>query len=189
MSAAAEQPLMKKNKLTAGDLVTIGIFATMMKASSLLIALIGGGMNPIALILKNAVYMIILIAALYKVRKPGTLLLMMLISLLVSILIMGSGVTQLPFLLAATLLGEAIIFICGRYKNLGGIIFGALITELALKASSVLLAYLNIRNTPEMAGMIVIMLVIVGVGLIGTFIGAIISIPFIRELRHAGIVR
>ena len=55
------------------DLVMIGVFAAAIKLTSLLIALAGGGMNPISLILKNLVFTSLLIVLLLKVRKLGTL--------------------------------------------------------------------------------------------------------------------
>ena len=38
----------------ARDLVVIGVFAATAKLSTVLIAMVGGGMNPVSLLLKNA---------------------------------------------------------------------------------------------------------------------------------------
>ena len=51
------------------ELVMIGVFAAAIKLSSLLIALAGGGMNPVTLILKNLVFttlLIVLLACLWR---------------------------------------------------------------------------------------------------------------------------
>ena len=69
---------------SARELVLVGVFAAATKLSSLLIALAGGGMNPVSLIVKNIVFTTLLIVLLTKVRKPGTLLLFTLVSTVVS---------------------------------------------------------------------------------------------------------
>ena len=51
------------------ELVMIGVFAAAIKLSSLLIALAGGGMNPVTLMLKNLVFTTLLIVLLAKVKK------------------------------------------------------------------------------------------------------------------------
>ena len=43
------------------ELVMVGVFAAAIKLSSLLIALAGGGMNPVSLLLKNLVFTTLLI--------------------------------------------------------------------------------------------------------------------------------
>lgn len=68
----------------ARELVLIGVFAAAAKLSSLLIALAGGGMNPIGLVAKNLVYTTLMIVLLTKVPKWGTLLLFTVISMIVS---------------------------------------------------------------------------------------------------------
>ena len=40
----------------ARDLVVIGVFAATAKLSTVLIAMVGGGMNPVSLLLKNVVF-------------------------------------------------------------------------------------------------------------------------------------
>ena len=55
----------------ARDLVVIGVFAATAKLSTVLIAMVGGGMNPVSLLLKNVVFTTLLVIMLYKVRQPG----------------------------------------------------------------------------------------------------------------------
>lgn len=76
------------------ELVTIGVFAALVKVSSLLVALIGGGMNPLTLILKNLLFTSLLLVLLFKIRKPGTLLLFNAVSIMVSMLLMGGGLDR-----------------------------------------------------------------------------------------------
>ena len=64
------------SRWTAQELVVLGVFAAAAKISSLLIALAGGGMNPVMLILKNLVFTTLLVVLLTKVPKSGTLLLL-----------------------------------------------------------------------------------------------------------------
>lgn len=67
---------------SAHELVVIGVFAAAAKVSTLLVALAGGGMNPVSLLLKNLIYTTLLVVMLYRVRKAGTLLLFSLVSML-----------------------------------------------------------------------------------------------------------
>lgn len=47
--------------LNASDLVFIGVFATAAKISSVVIALAGGGIDPLALIAKNIIVAVLLV--------------------------------------------------------------------------------------------------------------------------------
>ena len=87
------------------ELVLIGVFAAAAKLSSLLIALAGGGMNPVSLVAKNLVFTTLLIVLLTKVPKFGTLLLFTAVSMIVSVCLMGGSLTLLPSSLVAALVG------------------------------------------------------------------------------------
>ena len=50
----------------ARDLVVIGVFAATAKLSTVLIAMVGGGMNPVSLLLKNVVFTTLLVIMLYS---------------------------------------------------------------------------------------------------------------------------
>ena len=91
----------------ARDLVVIGVFAATAKLSTVLIAMVGGGMNPVSLLLKNVVFTTLLVIMLYKVRQPGTLSLFVIVSALVNFLLLGGNVTLIPPMLAAALVSEA----------------------------------------------------------------------------------
>ena len=61
--------LPKKRYWQVRELIVIGIFAALIKVSTLLIAIAGGSMNPVTLVLKNIVATSLLVVLLYKVRK------------------------------------------------------------------------------------------------------------------------
>ena len=63
------KPQWIKRRWEPRELVLIGVFAAAAKLSSLLIALAGGGMNPISLLGKNLVYTTLMIVLLTKVPK------------------------------------------------------------------------------------------------------------------------
>ena len=71
---------------SARELVVLGVFSAAAKLSTLLVALVGGGMNPVSLLAKNLIFTTLLVVMLYKVRKPGTLALFVLVNMLISML-------------------------------------------------------------------------------------------------------
>ena len=71
---------------SAHDLVVLGVFSAAAKLSTLVVALAGGGINPVTLLLKNLIFTTMLVVILYKVRTPGTLVLFMLVNMLGSLL-------------------------------------------------------------------------------------------------------
>ena len=97
------------------ELVTIGIFAAAIKLSALLIALAGGGMNPVTLLLKNLVFTTLLIVLVSKVRKFGTLTLFTAVSMVVSVLLMGGSVALLP----AAIVGGVSFILYGMIAAIG----------------------------------------------------------------------
>ena len=58
---------MKKRYFNCRELVVIGVFAASVKVVTMLIALAGGGLNPVSLILKNLVFTTLMVVLLYKV--------------------------------------------------------------------------------------------------------------------------
>ena len=167
------------------ELVTIGVFAAVIKASTLLVAFMGGGMNPLTLIAKNCLFAMLMIVLLHKVPRAGTLTLATLINILVSFVLMGQGMLSIPGAILVCLLAEGIIALCGGYKKTSAIVLGVLFFELGTKAYSMFMSYLTMR---EQAGMIISVAIFVAIGTLGTFIGLYCGIRFTRELRHAGII-
>ncbi len=168
------------------DLVTIGVFAAVTKVSSLLVALVGGGMNPLTMILKNLVFTTLVVVLLYKVRKFGTLLLFVLVSTIISMLLMGGNLFLLPPMLLAGLLAEGIIVVSGGYTKSLQLLIGVGLYDLLYKSSALALSWLYMREQPELLVMATIAVVI---GYLGSIIGLFTGMLFVRELRHACIIR
>ncbi len=168
------------------DLVTIGVFAAVTKVSSLLVALIGGGMNPLTMVLKNLIFTTLVVVLLYKVRKFGTLTLFILVNTLISMLLMGGNLFLLPPMLLAGLLAEGIIVMFGGYTKSVLLILGVGIYDLLYKSSALALSWLYMREQQELLIMATIAVVI---GYAGSLIGLFTGIFFVKELRHACIIR
>ncbi len=168
------------------DLVTIGVFAAVTKVSSLLVALVGGGMNPLTMILKNLIFTTLVVVLLYKVRKFGTLTLFILVNTLISMLLMGGNIFLLPPMMLAGLLAEGIIVLFGGYTKSVLLIFGVGIYDLLYKSSALALSWLYMREQQELLIMATIAVVI---GYAGSLIGLFTGIFFVKELRHACIIR
>lgn len=64
--------------------------------------MVGGGMNPVSLLLKNMVFTTLLVVMLFKVKQSGTLTLFVIVSTLVNFLLLGGNITLIvPMLVAA----------------------------------------------------------------------------------------
>ena len=170
----------------ARDLVVIGVFAATAKLSTVLIAMVGGGMNPVSLLLKNVVFTTLLVIMLYKVRQPGTLSLFVIVSALVNFLLLGGNVTLIPPMLVAALVSEAVMKFV---KSLGwkGAVFGGVgCFDFLSKGLSLAVSYLMMRESPALMAVV---LPIVLIGYAGSLIGLYTGYRSMKELRHAGIVR
>ena len=168
------------------DLVVIGIFSAVTKVASLLVALVGGGMNPVTLILKNLIFTTFTIVLLYKVRKFGTLILFLLVNAIVSMLLMGGGLFLIPPMIVAGLVAEGLIVLLGGYGKSLNLMLGVGIYDLAFKVSALGVSWLYTREQPEM---LVMSAIIVAIGYIGAICGLFSGAYFVRELRHACIIR
>ncbi len=168
------------------DLVTIGVFAAVTKVSSLLVALVGGGMNPLTMVLKNLIFTTLVVVLLYKVRKFGTLTLFVLVITIISMLLMGGNLFLLPPMLVAGLLAEGIIVMFGGYRKSVLLILGVGLYDLLYKSSALALSWLYMREQQELLVMATIAVVI---GYAGSLIGLFTGIFFVKELRHACIIR
>ncbi|MEI6892232.1 MAG: MptD family putative ECF transporter S component [Pontiella sp.] len=170
------------------SLIVVGLFTALNKVVSLLIALIGGGMNPVTMMLKNGVATALLIVMVSRVRKFGVLALYTLIAQVVSFLIAGGGlITLLPAFLLAGLISDSIIHWCGGYRKLSAVVFGVAMYDLLGRVISLSWSFLTVR---ENEGMFIFGAVVVGLGYLGCLlIGIPCGIKFTKELRHAGIIR
>lgn len=168
------------------ELVVIGVFSALIKLSSLLIAIAGGGMNPVTLALKNLVATMLLIVLLAKVKKPGTLLLFVIISSIVSALLSSGQLFLLPGLAMAALIGEAILWIGRRRNDSVSILLGIAAFDLLSRVISLSISYVMFR---ESIGLFVMASIFVSIGYFGCLLGLGSGILFTRELKHAGIIR
>lgn len=170
----------------ARDLVVIGVFAATAKLSTVLIAMVGGGMNPVSLLLKNVVFTTLLVIMLYKVRQPGTLSLFVIVSALVNFLLLGGNVTLIPPMLAAALVSEAVMKFVKSLGWKGAVFWGVGCFDFLSKGLSLAVSYLMMRESPAMMAVV---LPIVLIGYAGSLIGLYTGYRSMKELRHAGIVR
>lgn len=170
----------------ARDLVVIGVFAATAKLSTVLIAMVGGGMNPVSLLLKNVVFTTLLVIMLYKVRQPGTLSLFVIVSALVNFLLLGGNVTLIPPMLAAALVSEAVMKFVKSLGWKGAVFWGAGCFDFLSKGLSLAVSYLMMRESPALMAVV---LPIVLIGYAGSLIGLYTGYRSMKELRHAGIVR
>ena len=148
------------------ELVLIGVFAAAAKLSSLLIALAGGGMNPVSLIAKNLVFTTLLIVLLTKVPKFGTLL--------------------LPSSLLAALVGELFVKLTGGETKPWAPWVAAGLYDLVSKGLSLGVSYLFMRESPQLLWTVAPIVIL---GYAGSLIGLWFGWKTVGELKHAGFVR
>ena len=170
----------------ARDLVVIGVFAATAKLSTVLIAMVGGGMNPVSLLLKNVVFTTLLVIMLYKVRQPGTLSVFVIVSALVNFLLLGGNVTLIPPMLVAALVSEAVMKFVKSLGWKGAVFWGVGCFDFLSKGLSLAVSYLMMRESPALMAVV---LPIVLIGYAGSLIGLYTGYRSMKELRHAGIVR
>lgn len=170
----------------ARDLVVIGVFAATAKLSTVLIAMVGGGMNPVSLLLKNVVFTTLLVIMLYKVRQAGTLSLFVIVSALVNFLLLGGNVTLIPPMLVAALVSEAVMKFVKSLGWKGAVFWGVGCFDFLSKGLSLAVSYLMMRESPALMAVV---LPIVLIGYAGSLIGLYTGYRSMKELRHAGIVR
>ncbi len=186
MQDTAFQTPAKRPHWSAHELVVLGVFAATTKVLSLLIALAGGGMNPVSLLAKNLIYTTLLIIMLYKVRKTGTLSLFVLVNILISMLLMGGSATLIPSMFGAALVAELLLLGTGGVKKSWGPLLAVGLFDFFYRIFSLGMSWLYVRENPAMLYMAI---PIIGLGYIGALIGLYTGYKSVGELRHAGIVR
>jgi energy-coupling factor transport system substrate-specific component len=176
-----------KGIFDTSDLVTIGLFAAGAKASSLFLALIGGGMNPLTMVLKSAVYAALLVVMLTKVPKTGALTLANLVGALLGFFLMGQGMLSVPALVAGTLLVELGLKVAGGLEKRPGLAILAVgLSELLIRFINIGLSYLQVREQPQLLAMVII---VVCFSYAGILLGLVGGHFMTKELRHAGLLR
>ena len=175
-----------KHHWSIQELVTIGVFAAAAKVITMVVALAGGGMNPVTLLIKNLIFTTFFIVMLYKVRKSGTIMLFTFVSLIVSLLLMGAEASTSLGMFMASFVGEFFILLFGGMKNKYAPIIGVAAFDLSYRVLSMFLAYMVMRETPEIVYAVI---PIIAIGYLGAVIGLYTGIKAVKELRYAGIVR
>lgn len=180
---------MNKLKLTVSDYISIGVMGALAKSGATLIALVGGGMNPLTMILSNLFHMVILSALLVKIKKPFTLTLSYLTGIFISAFVMGKGITLIPLILLTSLIVEIIIYVFSLgYKKVFPLILGIFLGEASLKGINLLYIYWQWRESPMVKEIVGGNSIFVGIALIGSFLGIFASYKFIKELRRASLI-
>ncbi len=179
---------MNKNKKywESWEIVSIGTFAALIRISSFLISVTGGGMNPISMILKNIVATSFLVILLCRVRKYGVFSLFVIINSIMTIMMMGRGVMNAPMAFLAGLAGDRIIVMLGGYEKTKAVITGVAFYETVSRIASMGIGYLFMR---ENINLFYFALVAVAIGYFGCIIGIFTGLYFSKELKHAGIIR
>ena len=144
----------------ARDLVVIGVFAATAKLSTVLIAMVSGGMNPVSLFV--------------------------IVSALVNFLLLGGNVTLIPPMLVAALVSEAVMKFVKSLGWKGAVFWGVGCFDFLSKGLSLAVSYLMMRESPALMAVV---LPIVLIGYAGSLIGLYTGYRSMKELRHAGIVR
>ena len=178
--------MFKKRYWKTGELIAIGTFAALIKISTMMIAIAGGGMNPVTMVIKNIVATALLIVLLYKVRKFGVLSMYVLVSSIVAMLLMGGNMITIPGLLIAGIICDCLISLTGGYKKPWSLIMGAGLFDFLSRAISLSYSYFAFIEEP---GLFIIGTIVVTIGYVGCLIGLGSGLFFIKELRHAGIIR
>ncbi len=171
---------------TTSELVAVGVFAALIRVVGLAIALAGGGMNPLALMLRNAAATGLLVVLLHKSSKVGTLSLYVLVYGIFSLLLMGSGIMTLPGTLVSAVLIDALFAVFGGYRTTGRILLAVGLYDLLSRCVSLVVGYLAMR---ESAGMFMMAMGIVILAWLGCLGGLWLGAMFVRELRQAGVIR
>jgi len=177
---------LKKPYWAPSELIVIGTFAGLIKISTMMIALAGGGMNPVTLVMKNVVATALLIILVYKVRKFGVLTLYALITSIVSMILMGGN----PMLIIGILAAGGVCDLCmagvGNWNSPVVLILGVGLFDLLSRLISLGYSYFLYQ---EQFQMFIMGTIIVSLGYIGCLIGLGSGVYFVKELKHAGIIR
>lgn len=168
------------------ELILIGTFTGLIKISTMLIALAGGGMNPVTLVLKNTVATSLLLILVYKIRKFGVLSLFSIISTLVSLLLMGGNPMSIAGVIVAGFVCDLFIAPWNGFNSPIRLTLGIGLFDFISRTVSLGYSYFLYQ---EQMGMFMMGVIVVALGYLGCLMGLGTGIIFVKELRHAGIIR
>jgi len=168
------------------DLITIGTFAALIRVSGYLITICGGGLNPLAFILKNIMITCLMVVLCYKVNRFGVITLYVTVTYLFSMILTGSVHIGLVTMLTCALLADFVLHYGKRLNKAFAVLSGVIFYEITAKLSGFAVAALYSREEWKL---MIFPLIAVSIGLLGSIIGLPFGILLLKELRHAGIVR
>ncbi|MDR1039885.1 MAG: MptD family putative ECF transporter S component [Deltaproteobacteria bacterium] len=169
------------------ELVTIGLFAAGSRAATLMIALVGGGMNPVTIVIRSAVHAALLVVLLCKVPKTGALTLFNVLGAVLAFFLMGQGMLTIPAMLVGTLLTELAFRAAGGLERRPGLVLPMVAaSELMVRFANLGVSWLAVREQP---GLMVFVTAITAFSYLGILIGLPCGWRMARELRHAGLIR
>ncbi|MFH1060095.1 MAG: MptD family putative ECF transporter S component [Pseudomonadota bacterium] len=184
--AAMSEPAPRRPYWQPRELILVGAFAALTKLAGVVIALAGGGMNPLSLALKNTVATVLLVVLLLKAPKFGVLTLYVVSQSVFSLLLMGGSLMLLPGLLPAGILGDLLIRALGGYRRTWAVLVGVGVFDLLSKAIALGFSFLAFREDPRL---FIMPAIFIGLGYLGSLLGLVGGLKFVKELRHAGLIR
>jgi energy-coupling factor transport system substrate-specific component len=152
-----------------------------------MLALVGGGMNPLTLILKSAVQSALLVVLLAKVPKTGTLTLSNLVGMLLAFLLMGQHVISFPAVVLGTCLVEVMSYFSGGLARRPWLAIPMVAaSELVVRLINIGVSFIGVREQP---GLIVMVIVVSAFSYLGILLGIAGGVKMTKELRHAGLIQ
>ena len=191
MKAAARESAgvsaLKKFYWTTEHLVLVGIFSALIRLSSLAIGLVGGGPNPVSLFVRNGLTTALLIVLVCRVRKFGVLCLYCFVNIVISFFMSGSVLIFLaPANIIAALASDLVIAAAGGYKNTLSVLAGVALYDLLSRGIALGFSFLVMRENLQLVAAGAMMIVL---GYLGSLVGLPAGYKFVKELRHAGLIR
>ena len=185
---SADVSALKKFYWTTEHLVLVGIFSALIRLSSLAIGLVGGGPNPVSLFVRNGLTTALLIVLVCRVRKFGVLCLYCFVNIVISFFMSGSVLIFLaPANIIAALASDLVIAAAGGYKNTLSVLAGVALYDLLSRGIALGFSFLVMRENLQLVAAGAMMIVL---GYLGSLIvGLPAGYKFVKELRHAGLIR
>lgn len=185
---SASVSALKKFYWTTEHLVLVGIFSALIRLSSLAIGLVGGGPNPVSLFVRNGLTTALLIVLVCRVRKFGVLCLYCFVNIVISFFMSGSVLIFLaPANIIAALASDLVIAAAGGYKNTLSVLAGVALYDLLSRGIALGFSFLVMRENLQLVAAGAMMIVL---GYLGSLIvGLPAGYKFVKELRHAGLIR
>lgn len=186
ISSSAGTP--KKFYWTTEHLVLVGIFSALIRLSSLAIGLIGGGPNPISLFVRNGLTTALLIVLVCRVRKFGVLCLYCFVNIVISFFMSGSVLIFLaPANLVAAIASDLVIAAAGGYRNTLSVLAGVALYDFLSRGIALAFSFIVMRENVQMIAAGAFMIALGYLGCL--FVGLPAGYKFVKELRHAGLIR